>query len=144
MFGNKLKLWREPNNGKILIDTTPTGREEERFLFETPVSDPRDLNDVILRERMQNMGERIVFADRAFLIAFVWVVFLIVLPFAQMIFSIWGHGLTDPQFVTVITTTTASVFGFWYLVGRYLFPTQQDTSTPKQEAKADIENENNA
>lgn len=37
-------------------------------------------------------------------------------------YVVLGEGLDDPQFITVVTTTTASVFGFWFLVGRYLFP----------------------
>ncbi|WP_299437139.1 hypothetical protein [uncultured Rhodospira sp.] len=68
------------------------------------------------------MEGRKKFAERAFAITVLWVFFLIALPFVQMVFSIWGIGLSDTQFATVVTTTTAAVFGFWALVGRYLFP----------------------
>jgi hypothetical protein len=117
-----LRIWRSKKKPELLLDLTPTGQEEEENLFDTPVNQPTDLNEQILRERVQDMGERIIFADRAFLLALIWVVFLVILPVLQLIFSIWGKGLSDVQFSTVITTTTASVFGFWYLVGRYLFP----------------------
>lgn len=116
----KLQIWRHRN--VLLLDNDPSGQEEEQFLFSNTVNHPTDLNSVILQERMQDMGERIIFADRAFLITFIWVIFLILLPLIQMIFSCWGKGLSDSQFITVVTTTTASVFGFWALVGRYLFP----------------------
>lgn len=107
----------------IVLDRTPTGREEEEYLFDNPVEEPSDLNAKLDQaERVQDMGERKKFADRAFAITVLWVLFLIALPFVQMLFSIWGVGLTDSQFVTVVTTTTAAVFGFWLLVGRYLFP----------------------
>ena len=118
----KLRLWRSDRYPVVLLDSSPTGEEEERNLFLNPVNNPTDLNDVMMRERMQDMDERIIFADRAFLIAILWVIFLICLPILQSVLSFWKFGLTDAQFITVITTTTASVFGFWYLVGRYLFP----------------------
>lgn len=111
----------------IVLDRTPTGTEEEEFLFENPVDEPVDLNAKLDHaERLQDMGERRKFSDRAFAITVIWVAFLIVLPFVQMIFSAFGSGLSDAQFVTVITTTTAAVFGFWLLVGRYLFPNRKD------------------
>lgn len=127
-----LQIWRSKKKAEVLLDETPSGEEEEIHLFNNPIDRPTDLNEVILRERLQDMGERIIFADRAFLLAFLWVVFLIALPILQMFFSIWGKGLTDIQFSTVITTTTASVFGFWYLVGRYLFPNSGERNTENQ------------
>ena len=36
---------------------------------------------------------------------------------------VWqGRGLETAEFIAVITTTTGSVFGYWWLVERYLFP----------------------
>lgn len=113
-----LKLWREkPNNG-LYLDTTPTGGEEERFLYGQEVEDPRDLNAVVILERIQDMDERKLYADRAFAITLVWVFFLVGITVAQFFKGVFG--LSDAQFVTVVTTTTASVFGFMFLVGRYL------------------------
>lgn len=97
------------------------------MLFDNPVEEQVDLNAKLDHdERVQDMAERKKFADRAFAITVLWVVFLIALPFIQMFFSIFGVGLSDAQFVTVVTTTTAAVFGFWLLVGRYLFPKRKD------------------
>lgn len=117
-----LTIWRSKNSdaGKLFLDETPTGSEEEANLFQAPVEDPSDLNPVIKRERLQDMSERIFYADRAFLVTLIWVSFLVVMTFSQMLLSIYDHGLSDIQFVTVVTTTTASVFGFWLLVGNYL------------------------
>jgi hypothetical protein len=39
--------------------------------------------------------------------------------------GIAGRGLEQAEFITVVTTTTGSVFGFWWLVGSYLFPSQR-------------------
>jgi hypothetical protein len=118
----KLHLWRSELRSVVILDESPTGEEEEENLFNHPISKPTDLNQVIFHERIQDMGERKIFADRAFLITLVWVGFLILLPLGQVGISFWGKGLDDAQFITVVTTTTGSVFGFWYLVGRYLFP----------------------
>ena len=116
-----LTLWRpRVKKNKLLLDFSPTGEEEEANLFDQGVTDPSDLNDVILKERVQDMSERIFYADRAFLVTLVWVVFLVILTFAQMAVSFWDKGLNDAQFITVVTTTSASVFGFWLLVGNYL------------------------
>lgn len=117
----------EEASGEIIVlDRTPTGEEEEEYLFGNPVENPADLNAKLDHaERVQDMGERKKFADRAFAITVLWVLFLIALPIVQMVFSFWGKGLTDAQFVTVVTTTTAAVFGFWMLVGRYLFPSRK-------------------
>lgn len=116
-----LTLWRpRVRKDKLLLDFSPTGEEEEANLFDRGVNDPSDLNEVILKERVQDMSERIFYADRAFLVTLVWVVFLVALTFTQTAVSFWDKGLSDAQFITVVTTTTASVFGFWLLVGKYL------------------------
>lgn len=124
-----LKLWRDktPQTDVLVLDQTPTGREEQDMLFGSGLSSPEELNPRIqAASRIQDMGERLLFSDRAFLITLVWAGVICVVPFFQMFFSIWGKGLSDAQFVAVVTTTTASVFGFWYLVGRYLFPKGRD------------------
>ncbi|SMF68100.1 hypothetical protein [Allosphingosinicella indica] len=61
------------------------------------------------------------YADHAYGITQAWVGFLIVLTIAQFSLKPLGLGLSDGAFVAVFTTTTAAVFGFWLLVGKYLF-----------------------
>jgi hypothetical protein len=117
-----LLLWRsDPQRVVVAIDRSPTGDEEQENLFNNPVDEPSDLNSLVVLERRQDMSERLIFADRAFFITMIWVLFLVSLPIVQIGVSFWGKGLTDPQFITVVTTTTAGVFGFWLLVGRYLY-----------------------
>jgi hypothetical protein len=129
MFGVRdLRLSRERTDKQTLfLDEDPSGREEEFYLFSQAVDDPRDINDVILRERMQDMSERIIFADRAFFVTMIWVWFLVALTLLQVIVSFWERGLSDAQYVTVVTTTTASGFGFWLLVGKYLHRNQNSS-----------------
>ena len=69
----------------------------------------------------QDMGERIRYATNAYGITQAWIGFLIVLTLAQLCLKPIGIGLSDASFIAVFTTTTAAVFGFWLLVGNYLF-----------------------
>lgn len=69
----------------------------------------------------QDMNERIRYASNAYGITQAWIGFLIVLTIAQMALKPIGLGLETAAFITVFTTTTASIFGFWLLVGQYLF-----------------------
>ena len=127
---SKLKLWRNDNTDVVVLDTTPTGEEEDQNLFNNPVSSPTDLNAQILNERRQDMSERLIFADRAFLVTLLWMGFLAALTLIQIIVSFWDSGLSDVQFGAVVTTTSASVFGYWYLVGKYLHRGAQPDNSP--------------
>jgi hypothetical protein len=108
----------EGGGEEIEIDRTPTPMEElETF-------DPERARAMRLRNDSdeQDMGERRRYAGNAYGITQTWVGFLIVLTFAQLCLKPLGLGLGREEFIAVFTTTTASVFGFWLLVGRYLFP----------------------
>ena len=48
--------------------------------------------------------------------------FLMLVTLGQMALGHFGFGLGEPEFIAVVTTTTASVFGFGFIVGNYLFP----------------------
>lgn len=106
------------NEETIEVDRTPTP-EEEFGTFDPEAARARKLrND----SDQQDMEERQRYAEHAYGITQAWVGFLIVLTFAQLSLKPLGLGLGREEFIAVFTTTTASVFGFWFLVGRYLFP----------------------
>jgi hypothetical protein len=109
---------------RIEIDRTPTP-EEELSAF-----DPERVRSKKLRNDSdeQDMGERVRYAGNAYGITQTWVGFLIVLTFAQICLRPIGIGLGREEFIVVFTTTTAAVFGFWLLVGRYLFPDKSKKS----------------
>lgn len=71
----------------------------------------------------QDIAERRLYAQKAYDITQSWVGFLIVLTISQISLAPLGMKLSDATFIVVFTTTTASIFGFWILVGRYLFNT---------------------
>jgi len=73
----------------------------------------------------QDMIERKRYADKAYSITQSWIGFLIVITIFQAIVKPMKMGLSEKEFITVFTTTTASVFGYWLLVGQYLFPRQK-------------------
>lgn len=101
----------------IQLDETPSGKEEA-YQFSTPEEKQKHLE---LASYKQDMTERKCFADRAYGITQTWIGFLIVITISQMLLKSIKMGLSENEFIVVFTTTTASVFGFWVLVGRYLF-----------------------
>lgn len=99
------------------LDRTPTSGEESDFFRNEAERAAKIAND----SNHQDMGERKRYADNAYGITQAWVGFLMVITLAQFSLKPINMGLSDKAFITVFTTTTASVFGFWLLVGQYLF-----------------------
>lgn len=109
----------QPETGSpfVIVDRTPTQGEEVEFFkneFERAAKIANDSNH-------QDMGERKRYADKAYGITQSWIGFLMVITLAQFSLKPINMGLSDATFITVFTTTTASIFGFWLLVGQYLF-----------------------
>ncbi|MDO8380377.1 hypothetical protein [Phenylobacterium sp.] len=74
------------------------------------------------REHKQILDHRDRFSEISYGIMQAWVGFLIVLTLGQFILRPSGLGLETAEFIAVVTTTTAAVFGFGLLVGNFLFP----------------------
>lgn len=127
----------------VFLDPSPTSSEEEKALFLN--AEQRRQYQLLNRKRElenqqfeRDVGNREQFAERAYGLTQSWIGFLFVLTICQ--FSLKGMlpGLSDTEFITVFTTTTASVFGFWILVGRYLFKPHdaaEDRKAKKQDRK---------
>jgi hypothetical protein len=107
----------EIDSNEIEIDRTPT-YEEEDGTFDP---EKQRANKLANDSDEQDMGERIRYANNAYGITQAWIGFLMVLTVAQLCLKPVDLGLSDAAFITVFTTTTASIFGFWLLVGNYLF-----------------------
>ena len=103
--------------GYVELDRTPTSGEETSFFENEAERAAKIAND----SNHQDMGERKRYADKAYGITQSWIGFLIVMTIAQVALKPISMGLSDAAFITVFTTTTASIFGFWILVGNYLF-----------------------
>lgn len=51
-----------------------------------------------------------------------WVCFIILASASQFVARWFNQGWEAPEFIALITTTTATLVGFWAIVGAYLFP----------------------
>ncbi len=102
---------------RVELDPDPSGAEEFDFFSSEEERAKRLRND----SDLQDMKERIRYANNAYGITQAWVGFLIVITISQFSLKPLNMGLGTTEFVTVITTTTVSILGFWLLVGQYLF-----------------------
>ena len=110
----------EVESGEIIAinpdKTSGTAEKEETF------GDPEHHAKVLTnRQFLQDMAERKKYAVAAFKLTHLWVWFLIGSTAVQMALSLIDKGLSEAMFITLLTTTTASVLGVWALVGNYLF-----------------------
>lgn len=121
-----MALRRNPSEPEVRLDPTPTGDEEYRDWLEpgslAPTWDPdkaRTRTDKIARH-----------------LAMFWSVFLVYIIIAQgnsdgvtlsLPWTEWelrlvpAFSLEPSEFIAVVTTTTAAVFGFLVIVARHLF-----------------------
>jgi len=117
--------------GDIQIDLSKVGdgrlADEEVIFFakqdDEDVRKKKLLNDGIAQDNTQ----RLDYAEKAYGLVQTWVGFLIVLVCAQFSLKGIGFGLDKEEFIAVILSLSASVFGFWLLVGRYLFPSKDNS-----------------
>ena len=115
-------------SGELPLDRTPTS-EEEFAAFDTPgVYRPEAIVDPDVQRRMlsnedlaNDIKEKKRFARHAYRLNWVWVFFLIVITILQGTHYI-GFKLDQWSFNIVFGGVTTTVFGFAYLVGKYLFP----------------------
>ena len=102
---------------EVDVSRNPTVAAEGSQL-ENPDQESKRLKN---RSDEQDIRERQKYAARAYEITQAWVSFLIAITLFQMLFKPFKMNLSEGEFIAVFTTTTASIFGFWLLVGRYLF-----------------------
>jgi len=109
------------NTTIIPLSTSPTGEAEKQDLF---TSDEEKRRLYLWNQSLQqDIDERKRYAGRAYRITLIWVWFLVGITVLHLASKLaLNRGLETAEFITIITTTTGSVFGFWWLVGRYLFP----------------------
>lgn len=112
---------------EIPLDRNPDP-EREMLRFETPEEREKHLRNINLA---QDIAERRKFASRSFRLTYIWIIFIILSTIAQFVLNAMRRGLPVPDFIALITTTSAAVFGFWLLVGRYLFPTAPAKEPPR-------------
>jgi hypothetical protein len=121
-----LQIEEHNSSNEVILDDDPTQEEEEQAFSSTsyPTTPQDELN---YKSQDQDIKERKKFADRAYEITQLWIWFLVATTIAQFIFGKSTHwGLDNTTFNIIFTSATASVFGYWSLVGKYLFNTKKD------------------
>ena len=106
---------------EVILEQSPTGEEELKQQFSDPDTERKRLQNERLQEDNRQSQK---YCKRAYKITKIWLWFLIIVITAQFVLEACGHGLREKEFIAVIVTLTGSVFGFWYLVGKYLFNPQ--------------------
>lgn len=111
----------------VEIDRDPSPEEERDALLSENHRSYKLDNDL----REQDLNQRQEYAERAYALTQTWVGFLIVVTLTQITLAALEIGhLTAPEFIAVLTTTTATILGFWALVGRGLFHVAKPSTPP--------------
>ena len=102
----------------IEIDPNPSP-EEEYDDFDDPA---KRLAKLQADDFEGDIEEKKKFAWHAYRLAWTWLTFLIVVTWLQAVPDWFSFKLDDWAFRILFTSITAAVFGFAYLIGKYLFP----------------------
>lgn len=110
----------EPNSADtvITIDPNPTAAEEYKD-FDEPSKRREELHN---EDLAGDIAEKKKFAWHAYRLAWTWIAFLFVLTWLQAVPDVFQFKLDEWAFRILSTSVTAAVFGFAYLIGKYLFP----------------------
>lgn len=115
---------RNPSRLEIGLDPTPTGEEEAEAFPDIRTARGDQFDEESAKTRIDKLARWL---------AGLWTAFLWYIILAQGMHNGWhphfwryipilpAYHLTDGEFIAVVTTTTASVFGFLVIVARYLF-----------------------
>lgn len=120
------------NSDLWLIDETPQGIEEE-WQFDNPVDymSTKDTRDVLENhDYSQDIEGKHDFRKFATRVGGWWAFMLICLVVAQGTDYI-PYRLEVEEFIAVVTTTTASIFGITFVIGRYLYGSKAYASKTK-------------
>ena len=102
----------------IKIDPNPTPEEEYRD-FDDPAKRLAELKN---EDYHGDIKEKKKFAWHAYRLAWTWLAFLVIVTWLQAVPDWFSFELDDWAFRILFTSVTAAVFGFAYLIGKYLFP----------------------
>lgn len=123
----------EPPNGVaatgyVPVDRSPTAFEEFQAFDQPTIYDPAEWPDPEVQARLlknadyrNDILEKKKFAKHAYRLNRIWIFFLIGVTVLQGT-HLFGFHVDRWGFRTIFVSTTASVFGFALLVGKYLFP----------------------
>lgn len=114
----KVALDSESANQIIEIEPNPSAHEEAAD-FDDPARQMARLHAMDLEG---DINEKASFAWHAYRLVWTWLGFLIVMTWLQAVPDWFNFHLDEWAFRILSTSVTAAVFGFAYLIGKYLFP----------------------
>lgn len=107
---------------KRTLDDTPTGDEEFRDWNDEPLVSGENWDPDAARIRIDRISRTLAICWSLFL---AWVILAQGFDTDHVIFWLWpiqgSFHLETSEFIAVVTTTTATVFGFLVIVARHLF-----------------------
>ena len=107
------------DQGEIIEIPRDVSAKAESADFDNPEKRAADLRN---KDYEGDIDEKRAFARHAYRLAWTWLGFLIVVTWLQAVPDWFGFQLDEWAFRLIFTSVTAAVFGFAYLVGKYLFP----------------------
>lgn len=106
------------NTDLIEIDRNPTPAEEYAD-FDDPAAMRARLRNEDLEGDIKGKEK---FAWHAYRLAWTWLGFLVIVTWLQAVPDWFSFELDEWAFRILFTSVTAAIFGFAYLIGKYLFP----------------------
>jgi len=123
VLGDKIAIDRSPSPKKeegdfIPIDRNPSPEKEEKENFTLEEEHQRYKNhdlksDIKLKRAYFSVTRKITRY---------WIGFIMIASLLQYCARLFEKGFVSTEFIALITTTTATLVGFWAIVGAYLFP----------------------
>lgn len=135
--------WRKKraSSDTWLLDETPTAEEEfQHFGMPELLLDTKNTRDYLENlDYSRDIRQKKHFARFSYCVAVPWFLLLVCSVVAQGYDGGWQ--LEVPEFVALVTTTTGSIFGFAYVLGRFLYGSKGYRS--ETSSKDSVQSENN-
>ncbi len=103
----------------IDADRNPSPEKEARDLRNPEEIESSKLDN---QEKKDNLKARADYAEKAYRLVWTWTSCVMIITLVQFIAKSSGNALHHSSFIALVVSTSGLMFGFWALVGRYLFP----------------------
>jgi len=111
-----------PDDGDLIeAERTPSPQGEAFDLRNPEEIKSHQLDN---QEKEDNLRARTEYAEKAYHLVWAWTGCIVVITLIQFIAKSSGNALHHSSFIALVVSTSGLMFGFWALVGRYLFPQQ--------------------
>lgn len=116
-FKKKFVVPKLPKGEMAKVEMDYFSSTDKEYLFFNQQDPDIIAKEIKNKSDAQNIKERKKYAGHSFYLVCGWAVFLALITTCQ----VFIYGLSDSAFSAVFGTATITVFGYWTLVGKYLF-----------------------